>query len=224
MKKYLMILLATLLFAGVAQAQKSAFVPENQIMKIQKGSKDATWNKSESILKDSLDAAICKKDAWKVENGELQNFGTEPLVIKNLKGDFLVSFEYKFDSDEGEGDFFICAPKGNLQKAIRIKLSNVNAEKGENNIGSINGKIAPKGKFDEPKGRWVKVLVFVEGENLRLSQGERICVHYADRNFLTLSFEEISKKLGENFSKDGNVGFVCNNGNIKIKNVSVTKL
>ena len=224
MKKYFVLSLAAILFAGFADAQKASFVPENQIMKIQKGSKDAVWPKAERILNENLDAASCKAGSWKVEKGELSNAGTDPLLIKNLKGDFFITFEFKFESDDGEGAFFICAPKNDLSKALKFKLANVNGEKGENFIGSINGKIGPRNKFDDSKGRWIKVYLFVEGGNIRLSPGERICGHYADRNFLTTSFEEISKKLGQDVSKEGGAGFVCDKGNIKIKNISVTKL
>lgn len=224
MKKYFIALLAATLFAGFVQAQKEVFVAEKQIQKVFKGSKNADWPKSEKIFTENLDAGVCKSGAWSVEKGELSNKGTDPIVIKGVKGNFMVAFEYKLDSDEGEGEFFICAPKGNLEKAIRFKLSNVNADKGENNIASINGKIAPKGKFDEPKGRWVKVFIFVEGDSIRVSQGERICGHYADRNFLTTSIADIEKKLGFEISKNGEAGFICNKGVIKIKNVFVTPI
>lgn len=223
MKKYFILSLAAILFAGFADAQKASFVPENQIMKVQKGEKDAIWPKSESILSENLDAASCKAGSWKVDGGELSNEGGDPLIIKDLKGDFVISFEYKFDSNEDEGALFICAADGNLDKALKIKLSNVNGERSENSIGSINGRVAPKNKFDESNGRWLKMFLFVEGDRIRLSSGDRICMHYADRNFLTTPFDEISEKLGQKVDKNGSVGFVCNKGKVKIRNVNVTK-
>lgn len=223
MKKYLILSIVAMLFAGFAEAQKASFVPEKQIMKIQKGAKDAVWPKSELILSEDLAAASCRAGTWKVENKELSNEGTDPLVIQNLKGDFAITFEYKFDSNEDEGALFICAANNDPDKALRIKLSNVNAARSEDSIGSINGKVAPKNKFDESNGRWIKMFLFVEGDSIRLSSGDSICMHYADRNFLTTSFDEISKKLGQEIDRKGGVGFVCNKGKIKIKNLSVTK-
>ncbi len=221
--KKIVIFMCALAAAVSASYAKDAFVPQSQIMKAEKPGKSKQWSSSSRLFEKDLSGGKTSSGAWAVEGGELKSKSDKPLYISGLKGQYSVCFEFQA-SEDAEGSFFVRAPKGDVSKAVRIKLCCANG-KPVDSIGSINGALAPREKFEETKdGRWSRVWVFVEGDNLRVSPGDKICRHYADRRFLTYTFSEIAEKGGSPVAAEGEAGFVCTKGEIKVKNVWATQL
>ncbi len=226
MKKVLvfsLIAVVSALFAFAAP-KKESFVKEAQVLKkvIGAKSKAKQWPTSTVIFKDDMSAAKSAEANWKIENGELKATAGKPLVIKAAKGVYTIALEFNAD-EAGEGYIFVRAPKGDASKGVRIKLAQLNGGKGETAIGSINDVIKAGNKFNETKdGRWTKIMIFVEEYGVRVTPNTDLCGHYADRNFLTYKWEDISKKSGYEVPADGAAGIACTAGNLKFKNISLT--
>ncbi|MBR4597601.1 MAG: hypothetical protein IKO42_04295 [Opitutales bacterium] len=223
MKKALIFSIIAVAAAAFGIAAKEVFVKgESNVLKkvVEVKSNSKQWPVSTFIFKDDLSAGKTAGKNWKCENGELVGTaGDNPLFINGAKGVYSIAFEFNAD-EAGEGYFFVRAPKGDTSKAVRIKLSQLNTDKGETSIGSINGAIKPGNKFDETKhGRFTRFLIFVEEENVRISPNTNLCGHYADRRFLSFPYETISQKSGYEIAPDGEAGFVCEKGTLKFKNI-----
>lgn len=144
------------------------------------------------------------------------------LVIKNLGGQCSMMFEFTA-AEDAEGFVFVRAPKGNISKAVKIKLAGKNTDKGETSIGSIDDVLKAKEGIEEPKGRMITIKVFVEGDSIRVSKANRINSNYADRNFLRQSLDEVAQKRGSEVAPDGSCGFVATKGELKLKNLYITQ-
>ena len=223
MKKILIFSIIAAAAAVFGIAAKEVFVKgEANVLKkvVEVKSKSAQWPAAAFIFQKDLAAGKTAGKNWSCANNELvASAGDKPLYINGAKGVYSIAFEYNAD-EAGEGYFFVRAPKGDTSKAVRIKLSQLNTDKGEPSIGSINDVIKPERKFNETKdGRYTRFLVFVEEENVRISPNVDLCGHYADRKFLSYPYEKISEKSGYQIAPDGDAGFVCTKGNLKFKNI-----
>lgn len=215
---------AASMLLAFAAPKKEVFVKEAQVLSKVDSAKSNSkkWPSSVAIFKDDMSAAKSAQKNWTIERGELKGAEGASLVIKNAKGVYAISLEFNAD-EAGEGCIFVRAPKGDVSKAVRIKLCQLNSDKGETSIGSINGVIKPGNKFNETKdGRWSRIMIFVEENGVRVTPNTNLCGHYADRNFLTYKWEDISKKSGYEVAGEGEAGFLCEKGNLKFKNITIT--
>ncbi|MBO6102094.1 MAG: hypothetical protein J6P03_02435 [Opitutales bacterium] len=230
MKKALLIF--SIFAAGAASAlcadvqAKQVFVNEKQLAKVNVAPKTSKqWPDMKRVLDEKLTDAKLSVADWSIKGGELSSEAAGAnLTFKNLGGQCAIFLEFLAD-ENSEGFIFVRAPKGNIDKAVKIKIAGANkGEKREDFTGSIDSAIPPRENFDESKGaRWISVKVFVEGENIRVSKTDRINGMYADRNFLTVPFEQIAKKRGSEVAADGACGIVVSGGTIKFKNIFITQ-
>lgn len=222
MKKVLYIGILCTFTAFTAQAQKAG-VSMQDIGKIQKNiSKDAVWPQAVRIFENDLAAGKTESGAWLVQNGELVSVKTnEPVFIKKTKPEFALMFEM-FAEPDSEGYIFIRAPNGDVTKALKLRIAEKNGDDGLRKIGAIEGVMGGP-QFDEPSGRWVRAMISVEGDNVRLGAPGRISGNYADRKFCTYNFDEYSQKSGHKVEADGDFGILCTKGVFKFKNMYLTQ-
>lgn len=215
MKKIFSIALVSILSAAFLHAADN-FVQGKDIMKIQKPSK-AEWPKTLRIFDKDLSAGKADAGSWKIENGELvcAKQGA-PITINKNKPNFVLIFEY-FAEDDSEGYVFL------RNSAIKLRLADKHGKGDKENIGSVIGVMGTNPRMDEPGKRWMRVIVTVEGDIFRMGTTSKVSGDYKDRRLATYSFEEFEAKSGKAAPADGTIGFVCEKGNIKFKNVYLTQ-
>lgn len=216
MKKLLIVTTALAALALTAGAQRTTFVPEKDIMRIQKPGRDV-WPEPVKVAETKLVGPKNSQTDWKVENNEIIS-GEKALVLPDLKKRFIMFFEFTADADS-EGYVYFRAPGGDVSKAIKVRLADVNGPDKKNRIGSV-APLDPAGGTDlkeAKEGRWVRMTIVVDKDIFRVGDTERLSSNYADGNLAAYKFENWAKKSGNEVPEQGETGIVCTKGKIKLK-------
>ncbi len=226
MKKIFLFALCALSVLAL-NAQKSTFVSQDNLDKVQaNASKDANWPKFEKIFSVDLSAGKTKEGAWQMKGGNLVSVSeNEPLFINKSSDQFALAFEFTAEED-AEGFIFVRAPNGDVSKALKIRIGAKHVGGKTGKLGSLIDAVEVKddAKLDEPKdGKWVRVLVSVEGGNLRVAGTHRISGYYRDRSFATYDLADVAKVTGQEIPADGDFGIVATKGVLKFKQMQFTQ-